>query len=143
MIKISSLSKWLIAVLFLVLAGCQTTPPKNSATPEVVWYSKSSRDETRLHLYVFWSQTCPHCRKALTFIGSLWSEYPWLDIQSYEISQHPENAQRFMQVSESLGEKPKMVPTFFFCGQMHEGFRSAETTGQALKDSLLSCYQKR
>ena len=61
-----------------------------SASETITWTSEQDSGATRVHLYFFWSQKCPHCLKAVPFIESLAREHAWLDVHSAEVSQNRE-----------------------------------------------------
>ena len=37
----------------------------DARTGDIVWTEQNKQGETIVHLYVYWSLTCPHCEKAL------------------------------------------------------------------------------
>lgn len=121
----------LLVALLGGLASAQTSEP--------VWTRYTQEEGDKIRLYFFWSQTCPHCRKAKPFVEKLAQTYDWLEVQSHEISENPENAKLFWNLTEQIGEKVTGVPAFLYCGKMHVGFRDEWTTGKTLRDQLLQC----
>jgi thiol-disulfide isomerase/thioredoxin len=108
------------------------------ARESILWTSDQD-DATQVHLYFFWSQSCPHCRKALPFIESLNSEYPWLRVHSAEISQSLDNQRRYADMANQLGQPPTSVPAFFICGRMITGYDSPQGVGQEIIRLAMNC----
>jgi len=105
---------------------------------DTVWRS-SADDGVHVHLYFFWSPTCPHCQKARQYIEPLAARTPWLELHSFNIVNVRENAQRYQTMAESLGESARYVPAFFVCGDMFSGWDSPEGTGRALLNAARTC----
>lgn len=113
-----------------------------SPTPEEWWLTRTATGELRLHLYFFWTRTCPHCRQAQPFVAALPADYPWLELHSHEISQDMAGALHYARMAEALGETAHSVPALLFCGRMLTGFERPETTGQQLRQQLEECYRR-
>ena len=107
----------------------------------IVWTSAQQSGETRVHLYFFWSQKCPHCLKALPFIESLSRDHAWLEVHSNEISSNRENLQRYVDMAGVLGHEARSVPAFFVCGRMITGYDSPRGIGQQLLELALACRE--
>ena len=103
------------------------------------WHAIAKDGGVRVHLYVFWASTCPHCHRALRFLGALEEELPWLEVQALEISA-PENANLYAELAEQLGTDARYVPAFFYCGRSFQGYDDDATTGRFLQDSLRACH---
>ncbi len=112
------------------------------ASETVVWTSEQDTGETRVHLYFFWSQKCPHCLKAIPFVDSLARDNSWLELHSAEVSQNRQNLQRYVEMANSLGHEARSVPAFFICGQLITGFDSPQGIGQRILDHARACQQK-
>jgi hypothetical protein len=111
------------------------------ASAAITWTSKLDNGETRVHLYFFWSQKCPHCLKAVPFVDSLTRDYPWLEVHSAEVSQNRQNLQRYVEMAGSLGHEARSVPAFFICGQLITGYDSPAGIGQQILDRARACRQ--
>lgn len=79
----------------------------------------------RVHLYFFWSETCPHCLEAHPFVEAIPVERPWVKLHALEVSRSRDNVRRFEAMAESVGERVEGVPTLFFCGRMRFAFMAA------------------
>jgi len=99
----------------------------------------SAGDTTQVELYVFWSQTCPHCQEALPFVDQLAARHPWLQVHSLELNASRANVQRYIEMAGMLGRQASSVPAFIFCGEMHTGYDSPDGMGSFLEERLLAC----
>ncbi len=128
--------RWFRAVVVLgavlglaAVTGAQAQTP---AAQETFWYRSGPGEDVRVKLHFFWSETCPHCARAISFMGPLGRERPWLVIESYEVTASAENRALFAALAAELGEEIRGVPTFFLCGRMIVGFDDAEGVGATL-----------
>jgi hypothetical protein len=105
------------------------------------WYRVDDKGKVTIHLYVFWSRTCPRCEKATPFVEDLRTRYPWLRVYWYEISSHPPNRELYRRMAESLGQFAGQVPAFFYCKQAQIGFDSSETSQKKIDQALVRCHK--
>lgn len=135
---------YLLALGALVLAAAFSSLPlaaqtSSNGSSEPVWYERSGDDVT-VHLYFFWSKTCPHCQEAHPFVDALPQQYPWLTLHSLELTEYPDHVQQYVAMAAALGLEAQYVPAFFACGNMTAGYDRAETSGVALVASLEQCH---
>ena len=130
-----------LLALLLLLATLAISPVRTALPEErpFPWHELEENGSVRVMLYVFWSETCPHCHRALRFLGALERELPWLDVQALEVSV-PENLARYAALAEQLGTEARYVPAFFYCGRSLQGYDEDATTGRFLRHSLESCH---
>jgi len=124
------LTAFFTALLLLISSLCNAAP---------VWRETDAQGATVVHLYFFWSQRCPHCLEARPFVESLPAQYPWLKLHSLEIIDHPENLRLYQEMAGELGQQAQSVPGFFLCGEMSNGFLSAEESGAELLRKAQAC----
>lgn len=129
MIKRFALSLGALAAWLLIAA----------AFAQPLWVENNATGETQVHLYFFWSETCPHCLEARPFVEAIPTERPWVIVHSLEVARHPENARRFVTLAQSLGQTATAVPTLIACGVMDVGWNDATSTGAALLRRLDQC----
>ena len=127
--------KGLFFVLFLTFS-------LGASAENNVWYSTGADGDVQIHLYFFWSKSCPHCHRAIPLLPKLEKSYPWLKIHSLEISDE-QNVTLYLTMAEKLGQRPQSVPGFLFCKKMMVGYGLEKTTGATIKQALEACYQKR
>lgn len=132
-------------LLALLLVGwfapsgfAQGTP----TAPDDGWLTRTASGEPRVHLYFFWTRTCPHCRRARPFIESLPAQYPWLELHSHDLSRDMAAGLRYARMAEALGEPARAVPALLFCGRMITGFDGPSSTGHALRQQLEDCHRR-
>ena len=112
-----------------------------AAAASPTWTDNDAAGERRVHLYFFWTSTCPHCQAARPFVEALPTRHRWLLLHSRNLSTDSEAATDYVALAESLGEEASSVPAFLFCGRMEVGFDRPETSGRALEEALQSCHQ--
>lgn len=103
------------------------------------WVETDADGDIQVHLYFFWSETCPHCLEAHPFIEAIPNERPWVIVHALEVSRQRENVQRFIALAESLGQTANAVPALIACGVLEVGWDDAATTGAALLRRLDAC----
>ncbi|HSG23718.1 MAG TPA: hypothetical protein VLA64_12260, partial [Azonexus sp.] len=122
----------LFFLLFLPFTGSAATPP---------WTTQDAQGQTEVHLYLFWSLTCPHCLAARPQILELVSQHGWIRLHDHELSENPANIERFIEMAKSLGEEAQAVPTLIYCGQMEVGWEDRPTAANEFLSRLESCRQ--
>lgn len=110
-----------------------------AVTANDLWYSVDDEGIARVDLYFFWTATCPHCAKARPFLADLTAREPWLRLHSLELTGHPDNIDRYIELAGQVGGTAQSVPGFIFCGQLYQGFDNAEGMGAFLLDRLREC----
>ncbi len=135
------LLKLVFALLLLLPAVAFADDNSSSTGPfEIVWATKDHTGNIQVHLYFFWSHTCPHCTKARPVVEKLANEIPWLNLHSYPTSVK-ENIQLYKKMAAKLGQDASSVPGFIFCGVMATGYDEVVTPSQ-LKQLLSQCHQQ-
>ncbi|WP_394497904.1 cytochrome C biosynthesis protein [Shewanella sp. ENK2] len=110
------------------------------ANDDALWIDNSAA-EPSVNLHFFWSETCPHCRKAHPFIDALAERYSWINQHDYLISESG-NVDKLMAIGEKTGVEPKSVPYFAVCGEAITGYNSHDVTGRYILERLEACYQR-
>ncbi len=112
-----------------------------AASEAITWTNAQDSGDTRVHLYFFWSQKCPHCLKAVPFVDAIKRDYSWLEVHSAEISQNRQNLKQYIDMASSLGQEASSVPAFLVCGRMITGYDSPQGIGQEILGLALACRQ--
>jgi hypothetical protein len=112
------------------LVSAQTSDP---------WVAIGPDGEPRIHLYFFWSTTCPHCAAAHPHIAAIPNERPWVVLHELELTRDAENVRRFEALARLAGGEASAVPSFLFCGEMATGWDGAGSIGDLLKQGLDAC----
>ncbi|MBE9551983.1 MAG: thioredoxin family protein [Proteobacteria bacterium] len=108
--------------------------------PESLWYAVEQDGKVQVNLYFFYSETCPHCAKAASFLPALVEPRPWLRLGALNVDESQENRELFAGLAGLLGEEFQGVPAFFLCGRMVVGFDSAEGMGAGLAAFADQCH---
>jgi len=127
----------LLLVLLLPVARGAAEPEEPSP-----WHRRGADGAVQVALYVFWSETCPHCTRARAFLDPFAEARPWLWVSSHEVSGSAENRRLFAFLAQRLGQEIQGVPTFFACGRMIAGFDTASGTGAALAALVDACHER-
>ncbi len=101
------------------------------------WTEADASGQVQVHLYFFWSQTCPHCVAARPEVEAMTRAQPWIVLHSLELTKHRSNVERYVAMAADLGRQAQSVPAIFYCGQMQVGWDSHAAA--MLLDSLQSC----
>jgi len=129
----------LVIALLLLLVSLRSPGAATAQEDISPWHGIAKDGSVQLRLYVFWSATCPHCHRALRFIGGLDEKLPWLEVQALEVSA-PENARLYGRLAEQTGTEARYVPAFFYCGRSFQGYDDDATTGRFLRAGLEACH---
>jgi thiol-disulfide isomerase/thioredoxin len=91
---------------------------------------------TRLGLYVFWGEGCPHCEEQKPFLAELAARHPGLVVHSHEIWLSDADHALFRTLARMHGIEAGAVPTVFvggraFIGDAPEIRRAIEATVEA------------
>jgi hypothetical protein len=111
--------------------------PSRGAPPDVEWVAVDASGERSVHLWFFWTDSCPHCLAAKPFVASLAAERG-VTLHSLELTGHPDHVERYRTLAAAAGEEARFVPAFVFCGRVLTGFDAA-TTPAALREGLAEC----
>jgi hypothetical protein len=111
-------------------------------TQEPVWLTPGKNGVSQVHLYFFWTPSCPHCRKAQFAMRAMAQENPWLVLHSANLYKDREQALRYQEMAASLGQQAQSVPGFFVCGQMVVGWDHRGYTARRLLETATLCRDK-
>jgi thiol-disulfide isomerase/thioredoxin len=131
-------SKYLLAFLLIFHIGVTHAQAQDSTLIEPQW-TEPTPNGTRVTLWFFWSEKCPHCRDARPHVTKIPQEYPWVKLKSYQLDGHPENVAIYQWLAGKLGREARSVPAFIFCGEMHVGWDREGQVKQALINGLSEC----
>jgi thiol-disulfide isomerase/thioredoxin len=123
--------------LKMYLLGCLLLA--TTAFAQTPWVETEGVNAPRVHLWFFWSETCPHCQEARPFITAILQERPWVVLHALEVSRNRENSERFIEMVKALGQEAEAVPTLMFCGRTEVGWQDAATSGARLLAALDAC----
>ena len=111
----------------------------SAARAETVWIEAGADGQPEIHLYFFWSLTCPVCVDARPFVEAIPDARPWVRLHSLELSRHPEHVQTYVSLVDQTGERAQYVPALLFCKRMETGWSDDASSGLDLLAALDAC----
>ena len=94
-----------------------------------------------LDIYLFWSESCPHCTEALGFAKKLQDREPKLRIHFLEVTRVPSNRNIFMKVTRHFGIEHPSVPLTVVGDRYFSGFDDDTTTGREISNAVKICIK--
>ncbi len=76
-----------------------------------------------VHLYLFHSSTCEHCKEEIAWLNSIDGQYPYLQIHTYEASQ---NKELYEKVKSAMKIESEYVPLTIIVEDYFVGFASSK-----------------
>jgi glutaredoxin len=132
--KDSTLTKtsltFLISLCVSLLAGAILLQPARQPV------QAQASDPPPADMYVFWSDTCPHCAEAMPVLEGFTRKYPQLRLHDYEVHA-VENQTLFKQMAAAFGFEAQSVPTIFLGDRHWVGFN--EEIGEEIKAAVTTC----
>jgi glutaredoxin len=87
-----------------------------------------------VHIYMFYTYDCPHCKKAHKFLEELSKNYPETKIHFFETKKNKQNLEVFDFFAKEYNVKPQGVPTIFIGEQVFVGFNKDITCEAVIKE---------
>lgn len=85
-------------------------------------FSFQATAANKTDLYFFYGDGCPHCSNAKPFLERLKSEYPNLNVKSYEIYKNEDNKKLFAAIGNAYAQDIRGVPAFFIGDDAFAGY---------------------
>ena len=92
-----------------------------------------------VHVYLFWSSSCPHCLAARPQVLALAAARPWVVLHDLELGADPAHGERYEAMAAELGEEALAVPALFYCGRMEVGWDEGGGSAARLAQALDAC----
>lgn len=89
-------------------------------------------------IYLFHSETCPHCKKERIFLEDLDKRYDTIQVETFEITGNRENIELFQQVGKELSADISGVPFTVVGREYISGYADDATTGKQIEMAALS-----
>ncbi|MBU4315458.1 hypothetical protein KJ673_03590, partial [Patescibacteria group bacterium] len=95
-------------------------------------------DQYSAHLYIFHSESCPHCKEELAYLIKISKEDAYKDVQflEFEVTQHPENSALLQEVGRVMDVDTSGVPLTVIGREVITGYLNEETTGKQIRSAL-------
>ena len=96
----------------------------------------------KVPVYLFFSESCPHCRDESKFLLALSAEIPEIEIHAFEVSANQANSTLLAQVAKNFQADSRYVP-FTVIGNAHlVGYLNDATTGSQIKSLVDKCLRE-
>lgn len=93
-------------------------------------------EENKVNLYLFYSNTCPHCHAEREFLAS--QDSGKFNLYEFNVSQ---NQELFLAVAQTIGQDSMYVPYLVVGDKAIVGFGDEDTTGKEILDRIDFCYE--
>lgn len=80
------------------------------------------KNKTKVTIYFFWGDGCPHCAKGELFLEDLIKRYSQVELKRYEVYHSSENQRLLKTMGDNFGFEPRSVPSILIGEQHFEGF---------------------
>ncbi len=116
------------AIAFLLILACSFAHAQ-----------EKSRPVDAVNIHVFWSNGCPHCKKALRFLDEMESVQPDIRVIRHEVTGKKEDMALFLAAAKHFDVAQPGVPLIVIGSQHFLGYGDDPTTGQALRATAMQC----
>jgi len=99
----------------------------------------SAKDNDIINIYLFYSDSCPHCKAEKAFLNELKEKDKSININLYEISKNKENSALLEKVQELIDGKSGYIPYTVIGSKYKVGF--ADHTKVEIQ-SIIDAYKK-
>ena len=98
----------------------------------------SESDSSKVVIYFFWGDGCPHCATEKPFLEEMEQEYPELEVKMFETWKNPDNAELFQKVAAAYGIQARGVPATFI-GDYEPIVGYADYMADDIEDKIKHC----
>lgn len=92
-----------------------------------------------VRIYLFHSETCPHCKKELAFLETIKKKYPQLEVKDFEVSSDIKNQSLFIGIQKQY-DLDGSVPVTIIGDEVTVGFN--EDIGEEIEEKIKACSEK-
>lgn len=129
-----------IRLFAAILLGLAVPPALGEgASPQA---GGTPRAASPVPVYLFWSTTCPHCRKAKSFLEALSAREPAMKLVALELSEEGRHEAAFVAASRYFRVEPPAVPLIIVGDQGFAGYDDDWATGAEIRIALQACLAK-
>lgn len=80
-------------------------------------------DSSKVNIYLFWGEGCPHCEKLKQYLNSIKDEYgKYFNLHSFEVWYDDDNLNIYNQFASKMGDKTGGVPYMIIGNKSFSGF---------------------
>jgi glutaredoxin len=115
--------------ILLFLVACQTQQP-----PEI-----GPEAETKVVIYEFYGQGCPHCTKLNNWFEEIKPKYPQLEVVQHEVYRNSTSRKLFQKMAKAYGKSAGGVPSIFIGEKNIVGF--SPEVGKTIEAEIMNCIE--
>ncbi len=98
--------------------------------------------QSTVHVYLFWSPTCPHCARARRFLRSILPTIPGARLHSYQLDSNEGREAAFVALSLRYRNDPPAIPLVIIGDYAFVGYADDATTGREMEQRIRHCLMK-
>ncbi len=132
--KISAVLFLFLSLFFYTSKNIPFIHQVNAAEDQFLQQEENEVDS--IDVYFFYGEGCPHCHKEEQFLEKMKEEYPRINIHSYEVWNHPQNAKLLSSIAQQLNINTSGVPALIIGDKHFIGFYNEKTTGSRIRSTL-------
>lgn len=121
---------WLFALILLL------APVESKAA---VTGNEESTAHAPTAVYVFWRVGCPHCERALAWLGTVEAARPELQVHRLEIGSNKVDRDLLIDLADEFKLDRVAVPLIVVGTSHFVGFLDADSTGREIEAAILAC----
>jgi glutaredoxin len=95
-----------------------------------------------VQIYVFWTEGCPHCQRAIKFLRRLQEEDARIGVQYLEITTDAFNREALFAVANKMGADRVSVPFVVIGERLTIGYLDDASTGAELREQARACLER-
>lgn len=118
-------NKWMMVLLVILMA--------------LVWMPKEVNATSKVNVYIFYGDGCPHCAALEEDIKPIQKKYPYIVVKKYEVWYSTANRLIMTKVAKSMGETVSGVPFVVIGEKSFSGY--SEDLGPALIEKYVKYYK--
>jgi len=124
-------------VLFIFFSFSNPVLALEDYTDNVSEITGAKQEEGIINIYLFYSETCPHCEKEIKFLDDLIGKYPDdLALYKYEVLSSQKNYQYFLDTNVKLGVSSDSVPYTVIGDTVIIGYSDQDTQGAMINQAI-------
>ncbi len=102
----------------------------------------NAQSEVETEVYLFYSKTCPHCKKEEEFFSKLEKEIPEkFNLNTYEVTSNRENSKLLEKVADRLDVDGNGVPYLVIGEDVIVGYYNDDVTGNEIREKINKCFE--
>jgi len=102
----------------------------------------SNTDQTKVTVYFFRANGCPHCADEEKYLNEIKLKYPQVEVKDYEVTTSKDNLNLLKKVGDKMGFEVTAVPVTVIGKYHFIGWSDKESTGKQIDDAIKCALAK-